>query len=119
VSLYKSREEAEEDLLAQLKIVSESENAKRAYKAKRHITNFNDLISSKSCDKYWDVRDIKMAQKRTEKQRAIHDRHIEYNAYQEHDVHSSRITEMTKKRVINEDDTSFTKKVMIQSSSSL
>jgi len=119
--LYKSRKEAEAGLLAQLKIVSESGDAIEVINAKRNIGKFNELINSKKCDDYWDNRDIKFAKKRTEKRRIIHDQHIEYNVYQEHDVHSTRITNLTEKRkdVSDEDDSSPPKKVMTQSSSSL
>ncbi|RIA81825.1 hypothetical protein C1645_536058 [Glomus cerebriforme] len=102
---YKLRKEVERDLLAQLKMVEESGSTKQACKAKQHITNFNDTICSTRCEGYWDDRDMKMAQKRTEKRKSIHDYHIEYNVYREHDAHSSRITNATEK-----DDVSPTKK---------
>ncbi|CAG8445581.1 1706_t:CDS:2 [Acaulospora colombiana] len=112
VSLHTSREEAEASLLALLKTVSESGKAKEATYARKHIANFSDLTINKKCDQYWDDRDVKMAKRRAEKRGAIHDYHIQYNVYQEHDVHSTRITKLTgekRKDVTDKDETSHQK----------
>jgi hypothetical protein len=71
------------------------------------------MICSTRCEDYWDYRDMKIARKRTEKRKAIHGYHIEYNVYREHDAHSSRITNATEMNNVTP-----TKKVMTQSSSS-
>ncbi|CAG8697623.1 1149_t:CDS:2 [Acaulospora morrowiae] len=82
VSLHTSREEAEASLLALLKI---------------------------KCDLYWDYKNVKMAKRRAEKRREIHEYNMQYNVYQEHDIYSTIITKLAgekRKYVIGEDETS-------------
>ncbi|KAF0461677.1 hypothetical protein F8M41_000383 [Gigaspora margarita] len=86
-----SREETDEDLLAQLNIVSSARKLREFHKTDRYIRDFDQIINSKVCDRYWEDRENK-------------------DIENEYDAHSTRIAESTRekaKNFIDENDTNI------------
>lgn len=107
---YNSRKDAEEDLLSHLEALKRRGKARESRKAGNYIDRFDELIKSKACNRYWDNRNLQMVKKRAENRKAIHERHVEFNVYDEHDAVSSRIARATVQNATDD-----TKKVAIQS----